>query len=132
MTTSIPTFSDPVSIALIGMIGTFLTALLGLFTAYLGRQNSKSIESQNGTISALEKNTNSIKDALVKVTGEREFARGLKLGGDAAGGSPPAVAALAAAIQTKATHDQGVAEGMATEKNRAVAEKAAAAEPKKV
>jgi hypothetical protein len=137
MTTSIPTFSDPVSIALIGMIGTFLTALLGLFTAYLGRQNSKSIvatqasvEAQHGTISALEKNTNSIKDALVKVTGEREFARGLKLGSDAATGDPAGVAALAADVQIKAARAEGIATGTATEKNHAAAEKAAQ-EPKK-
>ena len=54
MTTSIPTFSDPVSIALIGMIGTFLTALLGLFTAYLGRQNSKSIVATQADVSQVK------------------------------------------------------------------------------
>jgi hypothetical protein len=124
MTTGTPILSDPVAIALIGMLGTFLTALLSLVTAYLGRQNSKSITAQKGTIEALEKNTNSIKDALVKATGESEFARGLKIGGDAAGGSPAGVAALTAEVQKKAAHEQGVVEGTATEKNRAKAEKA--------
>jgi len=32
------------------------------------------------TLGELEKNTNSMKDALVKVTGEKEFAKGLKQG----------------------------------------------------
>ena len=138
MTTTAPTFSDPVAIALIGMFGTFLTAVLGVVTAYLTRQNAKglaatqaSVESQKGTISVLEKNTNSIKDALVKVTGESEFAKGLKLGSEAAGGSPAGVAALSADIQTKAAHAQGVVEGTRIEKNRAKAEAAAQSDPKK-
>ena len=130
MTTAAPLFSDPVAIALIGMIGTFLTAVLGLVTAYISRQNAKNIFSQKGTIESLEKNTNSMTDALVKVTGESEFAKGLKLGSDAATGDPAGVAALSADIQTKAAHAQGVVEGTATEKNRAAAE-IAATEPKK-
>jgi hypothetical protein len=120
------------------MIGTFLTAALGVATAYLTRQNAKglaatqaSVDAQHGTIAALEKNTNSIKDDLVKVTGESEFAKGLKLGTDAAGGSAAGVAALAADVQAKAAHAQGVAEGTAAEKNRANAEAAAHADPGK-
>ena len=137
MTSTTPTFSDPVAMALIAMIGSFLTALLGMVTAYISRQNSKgivatqaSVEAQHGTIKALEVNTNSVTTALAKATGEREFAKGLKLGTDAAGGSPAGVAALNADIQTKAAHAEGLVEGAAEEKNRAAAEKAAG-EPKK-
>jgi hypothetical protein len=132
MSTTTPLFSDPVAIALIGMIGTFLTALLGLVTAYLGRQNAKglistqrSVEAQHSTIKALEVNTNNKMDRLLSVTGAAEFAKGLKLGSDAAGGSPAGVAALSADIQAKAAHAQGVTEGMDAEKNRAAVEKAA-------
>ena len=137
MTPTTPTFSDPVAMALIAMIGSFLTALLGLATAYISRQNSKGIadvqkssDAQHGTLKALEVNTNSITTALAKATGEREFAKGLKLGGDAASGSPAGVAALTADFQAKAAHAEGLVEGVAEEKNRAAAEKAAG-EPKK-
>ena len=123
--TATPTFSDPVAIALIGMIGTFLTAALSLMTAYLGRQNGKNIVAQHDSIKALEVNTHSLTTQLAQVTGEKEFAKGLKLGTDAAGGSPAGVAALTADIQTKAAHTQGVLEGTAEEKNRAKAEAAA-------
>jgi hypothetical protein len=64
------------------MIGTLLTALLSAFTAYTGRQNSKSIESQKSAMAELAANTNSIKDALVKKTGEAEYAKGLKQGAE--------------------------------------------------
>jgi hypothetical protein len=39
-------------------------------------------ESMKKTIEVLENNTNSIKDALVKTTGEAEFAKGLKAGSE--------------------------------------------------
>ena len=131
MTTGTPLFSDPVAIALIGMAGTFLTALLSAFTAYMGRQNSKSITAQHGTLKSLEVNTNSLTTQLAKVTGEKEFAKGLKLGTDAAGGSPAGVAALVTDVQVKAALAQGAVEGAAAEKNRAAAEKAALQAPSK-
>ena len=132
MTTTTPMFSDTVVLALIGALGTFLTALVGLLTAVLSRQSTvqKSIVAQHDSIKALEVNTNSLTTQLAKVTGEKEFAKGLKLGTDSAGGSAAGVAALNADIQTKAAHSEGVIEGAAEEKNRAKAE-AAAQEPKK-
>lgn len=44
------------------------------------------VHEQKDTILKLEKNTNSMKDALVKVTGEAEFAKGVIIGKDAATG----------------------------------------------
>jgi hypothetical protein len=42
----------------------------------------KKMQFNTNTIAELEKNTNSIKDALVKVTGESEYNKGLKQGRD--------------------------------------------------
>jgi hypothetical protein len=61
--------SDPVLISLIGTIGSLLTVALGIINTRMNLQNQKQIN-------LLEKNTNSIKDALVKVTGESEHAKG--------------------------------------------------------
>lgn len=133
MAPSMPIFSDPIAVALIGMVGTFMTALMGVVTAYLTMKNARrleatkvSVDSQKSTIAALEKNTNSIKDALVKVTAESEFAKGLKLGSDAAGGVPAGVAALTSDIQAKAAHAAGVADGIALERSRVASENIAA------
>jgi hypothetical protein len=128
--TTTPLFSDPVAIALIGMVGTFLTALLGLVTAYLSKKNSNSLAStqdsvnaQHESIKTLGVNTNNKMDQLISVTGASEFAKGLKLGTDAASGTPAGIAALTADIQAKAAHAQGVIEGTEAEKNRAINEK---------
>lgn len=43
-------------------------------------ETKKVVNDTKKTITTLEKNTNSIKDALVQVTAESEFAKGLKLG----------------------------------------------------
>ena len=67
--------TDPVTIALISAISSVAAAALGLANNIVGRKNSRNI-------AALEKNTDGIKDALVKVTGESEYAKGLKAGED--------------------------------------------------
>lgn len=68
--------SDAIVISLIGAVGSFLAAVLGFANNILARRNSQRIAETKKAIITLEKNTNSIKDALVKVTGESEFARG--------------------------------------------------------
>ena len=84
-----------ITIAVIGAIGAFaassFAALIGLLNNSLARRNEQKLLEQGihihdsaKAIILLEKNTNSIKDALVKVTGEAEFAKGLKVGTDAA------------------------------------------------
>lgn len=76
--------SDPVAIALIGATGSFamaaLAAIMSILNNLIARKNSTELIAQKTVITTLEKNTNSIKDALVKVTGEAEFQKGLKIG----------------------------------------------------
>ena len=92
--------SDAVVIAFIGMLGSVLTVGLSLWTQVLvKRQDAKIVKTQE-TIHDLEKNTNSIKDALVEVTRKAAFARGVKAGGGASptvGGVDLLAAANAAA-----------------------------------
>ena len=146
-TTATPMFSDPVALALVGVLGTFLSGLLGLLATVLSRQSTaqksiiatqqsveatqQSVDAQHSTIKALEVNTNSKMDRMLSVKGDEQFAKGLKIGIDSANGNPAGVAALAADIQSKADHAQGVVEGTAAEKARAATEKAAQSEPKK-
>ena len=73
--------TDAVTIALIGAIGTFLTTLLGIANVWLLNRTKKAM-------TTLEKNTNSMKDELVKVTGMAEFAKGLKQGQNEVNSSP--------------------------------------------
>jgi len=54
-------------------LGVLINAIIALLT-YIKTMNTAE------TISVLEKNTNSIKDALVKVTGESEHAKGVLQG----------------------------------------------------
>ncbi len=70
--------TDPVAISLISAAASVAAAIIGLANNALGRRNSTHIEEAKNQIVTLEKNTNSIKDALVKVTGEEAFARGVK------------------------------------------------------
>ena len=49
-------------------VGLLLASMISLYTAFISRRT--------------EKNTNSMKDALVKLTGEEAFRRGLKQGRD--------------------------------------------------
>lgn len=76
--------TDAVAISLIGAAGSFAAALLGLLNNVLGRRNARNIAETKVAMVTLEKQTNSMKDALVKVTGESEFAKGLKQGTDEA------------------------------------------------
>jgi hypothetical protein len=62
--------SDAVAISLISAIGSVMAAGMGVFSTVLARRNEHNIR-------RLEENTNSIKDALVKVTGESEHAKGV-------------------------------------------------------
>ena len=71
--------TDPVALALIGMIGSVALGIVNLVGTLLTRRD---VSSAKKAIVTLERNTNSIKDALVKVTGESEFAKGLKQGED--------------------------------------------------
>ena len=64
------TDTTAVTIALIGAIGSVLASSISAIIGLLA----------HGKIASLEANTNSIKDELVKVTGESEFAKGLKQG----------------------------------------------------
>jgi prefoldin subunit 5 len=79
--------TDAVEIALIvgvtGVIPAVITAILSFANSVAIRRAERHIAASKADISAarqtievLEKNTNSIKDALVKVTGESEFAKG--------------------------------------------------------
>jgi hypothetical protein len=70
-----------------GDIASILAAVAFLINAvvtalsYLeSRRNGRKIALNSSTIDALEKNTNSIKDALIKVTAESEHAKGLLQG----------------------------------------------------
>ena len=57
---------------LLGM-GNFLIAAIALYNLIVSRERAKAIDQ-------LEKNTNSIKDALIKVTAEAEHAKGVLQG----------------------------------------------------
>ena len=142
-----PMFSDTVALALIGVLGTFLSALVGLLTTVLSRQNTmqksivatqqsveaaqQSVDATHFTLKALEVNTNSKMDKMLSVKGDEQFAKGLNIGLSSAAGNPAGVAAFAADIQSKADHAQGVIEGTAAEKARVAMENAARVEPKK-
>lgn len=52
-------------------------AVSNLLTPFFWLWMKKKFNSMSGTIDLLEKNTNSIKDALVKTTGEAEKAKGV-------------------------------------------------------
>jgi len=80
--------SDPVLIAIIAGGASILPTIFGMWNNALARRNARHIEATRKDIAVLEKNTNSIKDALVKVTGEEAFARGMKEGHAAAIGPP--------------------------------------------
>lgn len=65
--------SDTVWLALIAIIPATLSSVLSFLAARWSLQNAIAIK-------AVEKHTNSMKDALIQVTGEAEFAKGLKQG----------------------------------------------------
>jgi hypothetical protein len=66
------------------IVNTVMTARIKL----QGEKNAEHIAQTHHAIQELETNPNSIKDALVKVTGEAEFAKGLKIGTEAAAAGP--------------------------------------------
>ena len=77
-------------LALVPTISATVAAIMSMMNNALGRRNERKLKEQSqhleeskNTIILLEKNTNSIKDALVRVTGEAEFAKGLKMGQEA-------------------------------------------------
>jgi hypothetical protein len=72
--------TDIVAISLIGAVPATLAALASVVNTLILQKHGRQIMEQKHTIETLEKNTNSIKDALVKVTGEEAFNRGLKIG----------------------------------------------------
>ena len=57
-----------------------LATIVSFLNNAIARRNARHLEETKAAIVTLEHNTNSIKDALVKVTGESEFQRGLKIG----------------------------------------------------
>lgn len=65
---------------MIALIGGVVSVLLGVVTAVATILNTIVVRRTEKQVEMLEKNTNSIKDALVQVTGEAEFAKGLKTG----------------------------------------------------
>jgi len=84
--------SDIVLVSLIAAVPGTLTALGILINISISISHDRSsnrrkdeldkkIAAQGNVMENLEKNTNSMKDALVKVTGEKAFAEGVKQGG---------------------------------------------------
>jgi hypothetical protein len=57
----------------LGGLGTFIFSLVAVWNAYRSYRNAKVLQK-------LEANTDGINRALVKVTGEAEHAKGVKLG----------------------------------------------------
>lgn len=83
--------TDAVIISLISAAGSVAAAAVSLLNHQLGQRNEAHIAETKTAITetkvamvTLEKQTNSIKDALVKVTGQKAFAEGLKAGTEAA------------------------------------------------
>jgi hypothetical protein len=77
--------SDPVQLALIAGIVSLIPSILSVFNNILGRRNEKhlvemkeAVADVKNNVQTIEKATNSMKDELVKVTGEAEYAKGVK------------------------------------------------------
>jgi hypothetical protein len=72
--------SDPVLIAIIVGIPSCLSAVTSLFNAFnISKSNRHVLETKDAMVN-LEKQTNSMKDELIRVTAVSEFAKGLKKG----------------------------------------------------
>ena len=65
--------SDAIAVALIASVPSTLAALVGFYNAMMTYRTKAAVE-------VLEKNTNSKMDALIKVTAESEFAKGVLAG----------------------------------------------------
>ena len=72
--------SDPVELAIIAGCVAVIPTILSFLTFLISKNNERHLAQMKDTVITLEKNTNSIKDELVKVTGEAAFAKGLKSG----------------------------------------------------
>jgi len=69
--------SEPGILQLVQMLLTFFGVVLTFIVAIYTVKVQKEVTAAKTAIVTLEKNTNSIKDALVKVTGEAEHAKGV-------------------------------------------------------
>jgi hypothetical protein len=69
-----------VQTCLIGAIASVVPSIISLLNSQLARRNAANLGKITHQVSQLEVNTNSIKDALVKATGEKSYAEGLKAG----------------------------------------------------
>ncbi len=67
--------SDTVVISLVGSIATVIVSLINAGLALLSHERGKRNEQ---SLSTLKEQTNGIQDKLIKVTGEAEFAKGVK------------------------------------------------------
>ncbi len=78
--------TEQVTISLIGacvtVVVSTINALLTLGVRRRGKRNEKSLTETKHAVQAIKDQTDGINDKLVKVTGESEFARGLKQGED--------------------------------------------------
>lgn len=75
--------SDATIVIVVSSVQTLALAILAAMVKIWGDKQAllhKDIVDTKVTIAELEKNTNSMKDALVKVTGEAAFAKGVKQG----------------------------------------------------
>lgn len=72
--------SDAVAVALIGFATSLVAAIFSLWNNIIARRNTTAIHETKEAVVTLEKNTNSIKDALVKATADAKFAEGVKAG----------------------------------------------------
>ena len=80
-----------VILALVPTISATVAAIVGMLNNTLARRNGARLDEQSNhnidsraMIERLEKNTNSIKDALVQTTADASYAKGLKAGTEAA------------------------------------------------
>lgn len=76
----ISAFAMPIAVILSAWINNRLSAGRQQATMSKVQEAVAGVVETRATIATLEKNTNSIKDDLVKVTGEAAFAKGLKQG----------------------------------------------------
>ena len=74
--------SDPVALAIVTVVGSFFTAIVGLANTYIinrnHRETNSNFETTNKTLQAVQKQTNGLTDDLVKSTAKESFARGVK------------------------------------------------------
>ncbi len=74
--------SDPVLIAIIVGIPACISAVTGMLNSFAIARGNRHIVETKRSMDTLGQHTNSMADALLKVTGESEFAKGLKQGSE--------------------------------------------------